>query len=131
MASIGCASFTATRITMTIQILRQSAALTDLQDEGPVGRPLSQPPCLTRGIAVELDGAGANRSGLWECAPGRFERQLAQAEVMHILSGACSFTPTGGEAQHIRVGDTLFFPANTVGVWHITETLRKVYVVMG
>ena len=116
---------------MTIQILRQSATLTNLVDEGPVGRPLSQPPCLTRGIAVELAGAGANRSGVWECAPGRFERQLVQAEVMHILSGACSFTPAGGEAQQIRAGDTLFFPENTVGVWHITETLRKVYVVMG
>jgi uncharacterized cupin superfamily protein len=50
---------------------------------------------------------------------------------MHILSGACSFTPTGGEALEIRAGDTLFFPARTTGVWHITETLRKVYVVMG
>jgi uncharacterized protein len=116
---------------MTIQILRQSATQTELHDEGPVARPLSQPPCLTRGIAVELAGAGDNRTGLWECAPGRFERQLVQAEVMHILSGACSFTPTGGEAQAICAGDTLFFPANTVGVWHITETLRKVYVVMG
>jgi uncharacterized cupin superfamily protein len=116
---------------MTIQILRQSATLTDLQDEGPVGRPLSQPASLTRGIAVELAGAGANRSGLWECAPGRFERQLAQAEVMHLLSGTGSFTPTGGDTQPFRAGDTLFFPANTTGVWHITETLRKVYVVMG
>ena len=116
---------------MTIQILEQSATLTGLQDEGPVARPLSQPPCVTRGVAVELIGAGNNRTGLWECAPGRFERQLAQAEVMHILSGACSFTPTGGEVRQIRAGDTLFFPANTTGVWHITETLRKVYVVMG
>ena len=37
----------------------------------------------------------------------------------------------GGEARRIRAGDTLFFPANTTGAWHITETLRKVYVVMG
>jgi uncharacterized cupin superfamily protein len=116
---------------MTIRILKQSATLTDLLDEGPVARPLSQPPCRTRGLAVELAGAGDNRSGLWECAPGRFERQLAQAEVMHILSGACSFTPTGGDTLEIRAGDTLFFPANTTGVWHITQTLRKVYVVMG
>jgi uncharacterized cupin superfamily protein len=84
---------------------------------------------LKRGTAVELAGAGDNHTGLWECAPGRFERQLAQAEVMHILSSSCSFTPTGGETREIRAGDTLFFPANTTGVWHITETLRKVYVV--
>lgn len=35
-----------------------------------------------------------------------------------------------GETQEITAGDTLFFPANTTGVWHIRETLRKVYVVM-
>lgn len=115
---------------MTIQILRQSATLSGLQDEGPVARPLSEPASTTRGLAVELAGAGGNRSGIWECTPGRFERQLVQAEVMHILAGACSFTPTGGPAQQIRAGDTLFFPADTTGVWHITETLRKVYVVM-
>ena len=116
---------------MTIQILRQSATLAGLHDEGAVARPLSQPACLTRGLAVDLAGAGNNRSGLWECAPGRFERQLAQAEVMHILAGACSFTPTGGEPLDMGAGDTLFFPARTTGVWHITETVRKVYVVMG
>lgn len=116
---------------MTIQILRQSATLGGLQDDGAVARPLSQPPCQTRTLEVELAGARENRSGLWECAPGRFERQLPQAEVMHILSGACTFTPTDGEALDVRAGDTLFFPEHTTGVWHITETLRKVYVVMG
>lgn len=115
---------------MPITILKQSHAVAGLQDEGPVARPLSQPSALTRGLPVELAGAGKNRTGLWECSPGRFERQLAEAELMHILSGACSFTPTGGETLEISAGDTLFFPANTTGVWHIRETLRKVYVVM-
>ena len=50
---------------------------------------------------------------------------------MHILSGSCSFTPTAGEVIEIQTGDTLFFPEHTTGVWHIHETLRKVYVVLG
>ena len=49
---------------------------------------------------------------------------------MHILTGACTFTPTGGVPRQIRAGDTLFFPANTVGEWHVHQTLRKVFVVM-
>lgn len=115
---------------MPITILKQSHALTGLQDEGAVARPLSAPTATTRGLPVELDGGGNNRSGIWECTPGRFERQLAHAEVMHILAGACSFTPTGGQALEITAGDTLFFPARTTGVWDIRQTLRKVYVVM-
>lgn len=115
---------------MPITILKQSHAIAGLQDEGPVARPLSAPTATTWGLPVALEGAGANRSGVWECSPGRFERQLANAEVMHILSGSCSFTPSGGQTVEISAGDTLFFPSNTTGVWHIKETLRKVYVVM-
>ncbi len=115
---------------MSITILRQSATLTGLQDQGFPARPLSEPPCRLSGIEVTLPGAGENASGLWQCEPGRFERQLANAEVMHILAGACSFTPTDGEPLLFGAGDTVFFPAHTTGVWHVTETLRKVYVVM-
>jgi uncharacterized cupin superfamily protein len=115
---------------MSITILRQSAQLTTLESDGPVGRPLSQPASITKNLAVELDGAGENRSGIWEVNTGRFERQLANAEVMHILSGECTFTPVGSAPLEIRAGDTLFFPANTNGVWDVTVPLRKVYVVM-
>lgn len=115
---------------MSITVLRQTATLEPLQDQGLPARPLSEPPCRFSGLDVALDGAGNNACGVWQCEPGRFERQLAEAEVMHILAGACTFTPTGGEPVAIRAGDTLFFPARTTGVWHITETLRKVFVVM-
>lgn len=115
---------------MSITVLHRSATVGGLQDQGTPARPLSELPCRLRGIEVALEGAGANQSGLWECEPGRFERQLANAEVMHILAGACTFTPQGGAPIEIRAGDTLFFPAHTAGVWHVHETLRKVYVVM-
>lgn len=116
---------------MSITVLSQSAVIDGLQDQGTPRLPLTQPPCRMRGVDVALDGAGANECGLWECEPGRFERQLPNAEVMHILGGACSFTPTGGEPIEMRAGDTLFFPAHTTGVWEIRETLRKVYAVFG
>ncbi|WP_082720832.1 cupin domain-containing protein [Burkholderia sp. ABCPW 14] len=95
-----------------------------------VARPLGATFAHTRCLDVPLEGAGDNQTGLWECSPGRFERQLANAEAMHILSGACTLTPAGGQPIENRAGDTLFFPADTVGVWQIRETLRMVYVAM-
>lgn len=115
---------------MSITVLKSSRTVAGLQEDGPVARPLGQPVATTRDLPVVLAGAGDNRTGVWECSPGRFERQLAESEVMHILSGRCVFTPTGGEPVQIDAGDTLFFPAHTTGVWEIQETLRKVYVVM-
>src|SRR5450830_343731 len=115
---------------MSITILSQSSVIGGLQDQGTPARPLSSPPPQLSGIEVDLAGAGDNHSGIWECEPGQFERHLPNAEVMHILTGAGTFTPTGGSAQQFRAGDTLFFPANTTGAWHVRETLRKVYVVM-
>lgn len=114
---------------MPITILKQSVSITTLKDAGPVGLPLSEPTAVTRSQAVALEGAGDDRTGIWEVSVGRFARQLACAEVMHILSGECTFTPEGGEPQKITAGDTLFFPSNTVGVWDVTVPLRKVYVV--
>lgn len=115
---------------MSITILQQAATLTGLQDQGTPARPLGEPLCRFSGLDVELAGAGGAGTGIWECTPGRFERQLAQAEVMHILAGACTFTPTGGAPREIRAGDTLFFPAHTTGTWHVHETLRKVFVIL-
>jgi len=114
---------------MAIRIIKQSAEFQELEPQGPVGRPLGEPVAGMRGVDVALTGAGGNDCGLWECSPGLFERQIPNAEVMHILSGHGSFTPVDGKPVEFAVGDTLFFPAHTIGVWHIRETLRKVYAV--
>lgn len=115
---------------MSITILKSTATVTDLQAQGGPARPITQPPCAFSGIDIDLPGAGSNQTGIWECTPGRFERQLTNAEVMHILSGACIFTPTDGEPLQIEAGDTLFFPARTTGEWNVTDTLRKVFVIL-
>lgn len=113
-----------------ITVLPRSATVSGLVDDGPVARPVSQPASQTRSLEVHLDGAGTNLTGIWECSPGTFERHLVAAEVMHILCGRGSFTPTGGPTRAFEAGDTVFFPSNTVGMWRIEETVRKVYVVM-
>jgi hypothetical protein len=115
---------------MSITVLHQTATLSGLQPQGTPARPKSVPPCCLSGIDVTLEGAGDNTCGIWQCTPGRFERQLDEAEVMHIVAGRGAFTPAGGETIEFAVGDTLFFPAHTRGEWRIDETLRKIFVVM-
>lgn len=117
---------------MGIQIIRQSATAPDLQDHGIVAVPLSAPACALRGLDVAIPQRPGTETGLWECSPGRFQRQVASGEVMHILAGAGCFLPeaSGAEPVEFRAGDTLFFPPDTRGVWEIRETVRKLYVMV-
>lgn len=117
---------------MGIQIIAQSAVTADLQGHGMVAVPLSAPACALRGIEVRIPGRPDVDTGLWECSPGRFERQVVSGEVMHILAGAGCFTPEaeGAAPVEFRAGDTLFFPPGTCGVWDIRETVRKLYVMV-
>lgn len=112
---------------MTLQLLRQSAAL-ELPGIGQPSAPIGPAPRL-RGTDFVLP-EGAAEAGLWECEPGSFRRQVARAEVMHLLQGHCTFTPDGDEPLYLCAGDSVFFPANTQGTWVITQTVRKVYVVL-
>lgn len=112
---------------MSIKHIRNTKELTELDDWGTVGAPLSDPACQLQGKKVELDNAENLSTGIWECSPGKFRRQVATGEVMHILSGECTFTPDDGEEMTIRAGDTVFMSPNTNGVWDIKTTIRKVY----
>ena len=68
-------------------------------------------------------------SGIWECSPGRFRRQVPQAEYSYFISGHGSFTPDGGQPVDFQAGDGIYFDANTEGEWHIVETVTKAYVI--
>ncbi|BEU98745.1 cupin domain-containing protein (plasmid) [Acidovorax sp. DW039] len=115
---------------MSITLLKNTSTLTGLLPQGGPAIPITQPPCLFSGIDVDLEGVAPHQTGVWECTPGKFQRVLPNAEVMHILQGACIFTPSGGQPLQIQAGDTLFFPAHTTGEWHVTETLRKVFFIV-
>lgn len=112
---------------MSIQIFRQSVNFSPLEPKGPVPKPLGDEVCHTSAVNFNVEGA---RSGIWEATPGQYARHIAEGEVMHILSGRCTFTPPDREPIEINPGDTLYFPPNTQGVWDIKETMRKVFVVI-
>ncbi|MFI7864379.1 cupin domain-containing protein [Ectopseudomonas khazarica] len=99
-----------------------------LDESNPVAVPLSEPVAVASTTSVERsDGV---ETGVWECTPGRWRRQIVQQEFCHIIAGRCTFTPDGGEPIEIAAGDALMLPANTLGIWDIQETLRKTYVLI-
>mgnify|MGYP006209176573 CR=1 FL=1 len=99
-----------------------------LEDSNPVAVPLGEPLAVTSTTSVERsDGV---ETGVWECSPGRWRRQIVQQEFCHFVAGRCTFTPDGGETIEIRAGDALMMPANTLGIWDIQETVRKTYVLI-
>ncbi|HIQ44818.1 MULTISPECIES: cupin domain-containing protein [unclassified Pseudomonas] len=99
-----------------------------LDESNPVAVPLSEPVAVASTTSVERsDGV---ETGVWECTPGRWRRQIVQQEFCHFIAGRCTFTPDGGEPIEIAAGDALMLPANTLGIWDIQETLRKTYVLI-
>lgn len=115
---------------MTIQHIKRTSETSQLEEWGAVGIPLSEPACRLRGFKKSIPGKEDIDTGVWECSPGRFRRQIKSGEVMHILSGQCTFTPDNADPIEINAGDTLFFAPDTTGVWDVRETLRKVYVLL-
>jgi uncharacterized protein len=112
---------------MTIIKLRSDSQ--DLSAPVPVPVPVGDPVPAVRSKAVAAEANPRTRSGVWECSPGRFRRQVTQAEFCHFTAGECTFTPENGAPIEIRAGDALFFPPNSLGVWDIRTTARKVFIV--
>ncbi|MCU1751193.1 cupin domain-containing protein [Pseudomonas sp. 6D_7.1_Bac1] len=99
-----------------------------LQESAPVTVPLGTPVAVSSTTSVErTDGV---ETGIWECTPGRWRRQIVAQEFCHFIQGRCTFTPDNGETLHIEAGDALMLPANSTGIWDIQETVRKTYVLI-
>lgn len=98
----------------------------ELEDWGTpkaVGEPVPQ----LRGLFLSENEDGSE-GGIWECTPGKFIREVMQAELVTFLFGHCIFHPEEGEPVEIKGGDVLFFPENSKGTWEIIETVRKAYL---
>jgi uncharacterized cupin superfamily protein len=71
---------------LTVQVISRAADLNNLEDWGTVTSPISQPPCRLSGMSVAIPGAETMRSGVWECSPGQYRRDVKEAEVMHFIA---------------------------------------------
>ncbi len=102
----------------------------DLEQLGPVKKPLDGPTARLLGKKFIDDMPGIDSMGIWECSPGRWQRTIMQEEFAHFLTGSATFIPTNGAPIEIKAGDSIWFPKNSCGVWDIKEDVRKVYVVI-
>jgi uncharacterized cupin superfamily protein len=102
---------------------------TRLPAQVPVPVPLGEPVSQVRTHSYSAEGNARTRSGVWECTPGRWRRQVTQAEFCYFLEGEGTFTPDEGRPLEVRPGDAIYFPSNSTGVWEIRQTSRKVFIV--
>lgn len=101
-------------------------ASTAIDDRGPAGLPVGEPIVKLRSKPYH----DLPKAGVWEATPGKFRRQVKEAEFSHFIAGRCKFHHDGGETLDIEPGDAVFFPANTQGTWEIIETTRKTYLII-
>ncbi|MDE1180882.1 cupin domain-containing protein [Paraburkholderia sp.] len=113
---------------MKVQQIRQAVHCELPEDWGTAGLPGTEPSRVT-GRQVVIPGLEAVDTGVFECSAGTYRRVVKEAEVMHFIAGSGSFTPDGEETVHFASGDTLFFEANTQGLWEVREAMRKIYVI--
>ena len=113
-------------------LISQAAAIPKehLDDLGPVKKPLNHPSAALTGKKYIDESPGVDSMGIWECSPGRWQRTIMQEEFAHFLKGKARFIPEDGEPLEIRAGDSIWFPANSAGIWEIEEDVRKVYVII-
>lgn len=100
-----------------------------LEDWGPVKQPIGTPVATLRGTSPTEKGKEPD-FGIWECSPGKWTRQIKSAEFAHFVAGRCTFHAESGQKVEIKAGDALYFPANSMGVWEIHETVRKTYILL-
>jgi hypothetical protein len=112
---------------MTVTHL-QNCLDADLGAAAPVAVPLGEPVAQVSCAATEREDRV--ETGIWECTPGRWRRQITDQEFCHFIAGRGSFTPDGGAPIRFAAGDAFLLPANCFGVWNIEETVRKSYAVI-
>ena len=69
--------------------------------------------------------------GVWECTPGGWPvNNRPDCEVAHILKGRATITDASGAKQELTAGSVIVLPKGWTGRWDVTETVRKVYVIV-
>lgn len=110
--------------------IEQIASLAPL--DADLGSWAPKPTAVTEGVMERSltiwEGPGVD-IGLWECTPGTFSaRRDTYTESCVILAGHVTLEDSHGSMEY-RAGDALVTPQGWVGLWHVHETVRKVYVI--
>ena len=69
-------------------------------------------------------------TGVWECAPCKEEIDSYPVhEMMTVIAGSVTLSNANGDSETFTAGDTFFVAKGTQCSWHITEKLRKFYMI--
>jgi len=69
--------------------------------------------------------------GVWECTPGGWAIvDRPTTETMMLLGGTAVITPVDGEPVELGEGDVFVLPKGWSGRWDVTETVRKLYILV-
>lgn len=81
---------------------------------------------------IHRDEDGKVLIGVWECTPGSYHSaKVGYSELMVILGGHATITPTGGEPLDLRDGSAIVTPDGWTGTWDVHDTIRKVFLLWG
>ena len=84
-------------------------------------------PVFTTWNIEEADGG--LYAGIWQATPGKWRIVYEEWEYFHVLEGHSIVTEDGGEAIHLKAGDSLILRPGFKGTWEVLETTRKEYVI--
>jgi hypothetical protein len=78
---------------------------------------------------VQLEKVGETVIGVWAMTPGVM-RDVEVDEILTVLSGAATVEFQDGSRITLEPGAVARLHAGQQTVWTVTETLRKVYVLL-
>ncbi len=79
----------------------------------------------------EIFNDGSIQVGVWECTPGGWPIvDRRETEVAQIVKGRGTITDADGTEHALVPGAVVTLPKGWSGRWDLSETLRKVYVIV-
>lgn len=87
---------------------------------------VSGDPVFTTWSIEERDGLYA---GIWQATPGAWRVNYEEWEYCRILSGHSVLTSEDGSTKVLKAGDSFLIRPGFRGVWEVTETTVKDYVI--
>ncbi len=101
----------------------------DFSEAKPVGKPIGDLIPYVKFAFADVNEAEGIATGIWQCSKGEFMREVAQAEFSYFIEGKGYFTPEGEEPLAFKAGESIYFSANTKGIWTIDEPVIKAYII--
>ncbi|KTT40146.1 hypothetical protein SB5_08235 [Pseudomonas oryzihabitans] len=97
----------------------------------PAASVLLSPEPSATGCDLFESGGGALRVGMWECT-GYARKAVSNphCELMLLYAGAVTLAVAGEVPCHVRAGEAVLVPAETLMAWDSRETVRKLYCIL-